>query len=61
MVDSALTRVAEDMIDVYGARASDPGQRNRDVIVNVLEDRGLDADSEAVDTVLRQIDWLWSA
>ncbi len=48
------------MIDAYGARASDPGQENRDVIVNVLEDRRLDADSETVDTVLRQIDWLWS-
>ncbi len=60
MVDPALNKVAEDMIDAYGDRASMPMPGMESIIETVLDDRGLSFDKESVDTVLRQIDWLLS-
>jgi hypothetical protein len=55
-MDRAAKRLAEDMIEIYGPGAVD---LSRELIADLLSDKGLNCDAEDIDDFQRYTRWLW--
>jgi hypothetical protein len=55
-MDRAAKDLAEQLIDSFGEAAM---HHPRPLIADLLEDHGLDRDSEDVDDFERHVRWLW--
>ncbi len=55
-MEREATQLVEQLIESYGPRALNPP---REDVAELLEDRGLDHDREAVDAFFRHMRWLW--
>jgi len=55
-MDRKAKDLAEQMIEIYGPNAVN---LPRELIAEVLDDKGLDSDAEDIDSFERYVRWLW--